>query len=183
MKRLLFTLISLCLVNSACLSQSTAFNKGNKLLDVGIGINSFYDEGMPIGASFEVGISDQISIGGSFDYLSTKYKSYDFYNDVEAWAKFRALYIGIRGSYHFSELLNINNNKIDLYAGPALGYRSIKWNDPSTVLAELSGKYGSGLFLGGYIGGKYYFNKKIGVFLEAGEIGSTNARVGLAFKF
>ena len=42
--------------------------------------------------------------------------------------KRQVLTIGVRGSYHFNELLNLDNDKIDLYAGLGLGYRNISWN-------------------------------------------------------
>ena len=157
-----------------CMAQNGGFAKGNKLLNIGIGVNSYYSGGIPFGASFEVGVSDNISFGGSVDYLSKKYYSW----------KFTALYIGVRGSYHVNELLNINNEKVDLYGGATLGYRSFKWKDSFDDDGYgLSGTYGNGIYLGAYVGGKYYFNNKIGAFVELGAIGSTNARLGIGFKF
>jgi hypothetical protein len=155
-------------------AQNGAFSKNDKLLNVGIGVNSFYDGGIPFGASFEKGITDKISIGANFDYLSTDYGS----SGIDL--KFTAIYLAARGSYHFNELLKIKSNKIDVYAGPSVGYRIFSWNDDS---ASLGSKYGSGLFIGVHIGGKYYFTEKIGAFVELGDVGSTNARLGVAFKF
>ena len=150
--------------------QNGAFSKQDKLLNIGIGVNSFYDGGIPIGASFEKGISNSISVGVNADYLSNDYLSF----------KFTAIYFGVRASYHVNELLKIKSEKIDLYGGPTLGYRSFSWKDTDQDLGD---SYGSGVFLGAYIGGKYYFNKKIALFAELGSIGSTNARIGVAFKF
>lgn len=150
--------------------QNGAFSRQDKLLNIGIGVNSFYDGGVPFGASFEIGVSNNISVGVNADYLSNDYLSF----------KFTATYFGIRVSYHANELLKINSEKIDLYGGPTLGYRSFSWKDTDQDLGE---SYGSGVFLGAYIGGKYYINKKIGLFAEVGSIGSTNARIGLASKF
>ncbi|WP_155977952.1 hypothetical protein [Pedobacter glucosidilyticus] len=150
-------------------AQNGAYSKGDKLLNIGIGVNSYYDGGIPLGASFEKGITENISVGAQADFLSADYAS----------IKFTALYIGLRASYHVNQLLNIENNKIDLYGGPTLGYRSFTWKDEDLNLGD---DYGSGLFLGVYIGGKYYIHKNIGLFSELGAIGSTNARIGVAFK-
>ncbi|WP_315821257.1 hypothetical protein [Paraflavitalea speifideaquila] len=156
-------------------AQNGAYSKGDKLLNIGLGLNSYYSGGIPFGASFEVGITDDISVGANFDYLSHKYKGLGDY-------KFTALYFGARGSYHFNTLLNIENNKFDVYAGATLGYRTFSWKDGYSGTG-LKSSYGSGLYLGILAGGKYYFSDKIGAFVELGAIGSTNARIGVAFKF
>jgi hypothetical protein len=156
-------------------AQNGGYAKGDKLLNLGIGVNSYYDSGIPFGASFEVGITDAISVGANVDYLSSKYK-------VLSDFKFTALYFGARASYHVNELLNISNENVDLYGGATLGYRSFTWKD-TYAGTTLGNTYGSGIFLGGYIGGRYYFGNAAGVFAELGAIGSTNARVGLALKF
>jgi hypothetical protein len=168
-KRIFITLLMVGII-SVSYSQSasqSAFNKGDNLLNVGIGVNSYYSGGIPIGASYEKGISDVISVGGNFDYLSTKYFT----------VKFTALYFGVRGSYH----LKLNVDKFDVYGGPTIGYRSFSWSSKYEGV-NLGGSYGNGLFVGIFIGGKYYFSEKIGVFAELGAIGSTNARLGVAFK-
>lgn len=150
--------------------QNGAFSKQDKLLNIGIGVNSFYNGGIPIGASFEKGVSKNISVGVNADYLSNDYHSF----------KFTAIYLGVRASYHVNELLKIKSEKIDLYGGPTLGYRNFSWKDTDQNLGD---NYGSSVFLGAYIGGKYYFSKAIGLFAEVGSIGSTNARIGVALKF
>lgn len=150
--------------------QNGGYKKEDKLLNIGIGVNSFYDGGIPIGASYEKGITNNISVGVNADYLSSDFSSF----------KFTAIYFGVRASYHVNELLKIENDKIDLYGGPTLGYRSFSWKDTDQNLGD---NYGSGLFLGAYIGGRYYLNNKIGLFTELGSIGSTNARIGITYKF
>ena len=150
--------------------ENGAFKKGNKLLNIGIGVNSSYDGGIPVGLSYEQGITGSISIGANADYLSNEYLS----------LKFTAVYFGVRASYHVNQLLKINSDKIDLYGGPTLGYRSFSWKDNGENLGD---SYGSGLFLGAYVGGKYFFSNNLGAFTELGDIGSTNARIGIALKF
>jgi len=174
MKQLSVLLCAL-IISFAANAQNGAYSKGDKLLNVGVGLNSYYSGGLPFGASFELGVTEDISVGVNVDYLSHKYKAFGEY-------KFTALYFGARGSYHFNTLLNIENEKIDVYAGATLGYRSFTWSDDYTA-GGLKNSYGSGVYLGIFAGGKYYFTDNIGAFVELGAIGSTNARIGLAVKF
>ncbi len=154
-------------------NANAQFKNGDKLLNLGLGLNSYYSGGIPLGASLEVGITDEISVGGGASFLSHTY----FGND-----KFTAIYIGGRGSYHVNEILKLNNEKMDLYAGAALGYRSFSWSN-DYIGGSLGGSYGSGIYFGGFIGGRYYFSEKMGAFLELGAGGSSNANVGVTFKF
>ena len=95
-KRVLYLAGLLCFFSYVASAQ---FKKGDKLLNLGIGVNSYYSGGIPFSSSFEVGVTDQISAGVGLDYLTHNYKigptNYGF----------SALYIGARGSYHFNELL------------------------------------------------------------------------------
>lgn len=176
MKKLGVLLCAL-IVTVAANAQNGAYNQGDKLLNVGIGLNSYYSGGIPFGASFEYGFTEDISAGANVDYFSHKYKGWG-----DDW-KFSALYIGARGSYHFNNLLNINNDKVDVYAGLGLGYRIFNWDNDDFNDAGFASKYGSGVYFGIHAGGKYYFTDNIGAFVELGAIGATNARIGVAFKF
>ncbi|RYU97365.1 hypothetical protein [Emticicia agri] len=143
------------------------YAKGDNLLNVGIGLSSYY-YGNPIGISFEKGIEKDLSIGGQFDYNSGSYYGYS--------SGYKAYYLGARGSIHLCRLLKINVDKLDLYAGLGLGYRHFRWND------SYYGNNG-GLFFNYFIGGKYYFTEKFGGFTELGYTGLSSVRVGLALKF
>src|SRR5260221_8542163 len=117
-KVILFILISVLTV-SISKAQKAAYSQGDNLLNVGIGLNSYYSGGIPFGASYEKGITDVISAGANFDYLSNTYFN----------IKFTAIYFGVRGSYHLNEALKIDNDNIDIYAGAGLGYRSFSWSN------------------------------------------------------
>lgn len=173
--RIFFT----CVVGFVLLSVGSAFaqfEKGDKLLNVGIGVNSYYSGGIPLSTSFEVGVTPEISVGVGFDYLSYRYfvagNRYGF----------TTIYLAARGSYHFNELLNLNAKEVDLYGGLSLGYRNFSWRDNNTFTG-LGNSYGSSVFLGIHVGCRYYFNDKIGAFGELGAGGSSNFRLGAAFKF
>ncbi|HCZ34594.1 MAG TPA: hypothetical protein DHV26_01550 [Cytophagales bacterium] len=175
MKKLVLVL-AVGLVSLGYHEASAQFSKGDNLINLGIGINSYYSGGIPIGASYEHGITEDISIGAGIDYLSHRY------NFGSSRYGFAALYLGFRGSYHFNNLIKHNLEELDLYAGATLGYRSFSWKDDSSGLT-LNDTYGNGLFLGAHLGARYYFKPNIGGFLELGAGGSGNARLGLAFKF
>jgi hypothetical protein len=171
--------ITIYVVGLICLLSYQAnaqYAKGDNLLNVGIGVNSYYSGGIPFGASYEYGVTDAISVGAGLDYLSHSYKG-SGYN-----YGFSILYIGARGSYHFNELLNLSVEELDLYGGANLGFRSFKWKDDFNN-STLGNSYGNGVYVGIHIGARYYFAPSIGAFLEVGAGGSSNAKLGVAFRF
>jgi hypothetical protein len=118
-------------------SQAQVFNKGDKALNVGIGLGSTYGylsygtSVPPLSASFEVGITDKIGIGrfgvgGILAY--TKYGDASF--------SVSNIIIGARGLYHF----DLDVEKLDLYGGIMLGYniRSVSpsGSDPFNVFGS-----------------------------------------------
>jgi hypothetical protein len=176
MKKIILSVVLLSGLSFFSMNAFGQYKNGDKLLNLGIGLNSYYSGGIPVSGIFELGVSKDISVGGGIDYLSYHY-GVPGYNH-----SFSALYIGARGSYHFNELLNLNTNKVDVYGGLSLGYRSFSWGD-SYAGNGLGNGYGSGLYLGFHAGGRYYFTQKVAAFLELGALGSSNARVGVTFKF
>jgi hypothetical protein len=165
--------------SSGCSSRGSGglgYEKGDNLLNVGVGLSSYY-YGNPLGISFELGVDKDFSVGAQFDYNSGNYGDYYYYNS--RW-RYTATYFGARGSYHFNRLFRLNSSKVDLYAGLGLGYRSFRWNDSNYGYGY---DYRSGLFFNYFVGGKYYFTDKIGAFAEFGYTGLSSARVGLTVKF
>ena len=168
----LIAIIALCILTHSN-SQAQSYKMGDNLLNVGIGVGVYSYGGLPIGASFEHGFTEQISAGGFIDYLSWK-NSYSSYN--YSW---RFIYFGARVSYHFNELLNLNNDKLDVYAGAGLGYSAVSTSD--NLVSGYSG-YSNRLFLNLHVGGRYYFSNNIGAYAEAGY-GVSALKLGLTFKF
>ena len=172
-KHILYPLFLITLLSSISLSSfSQAYKEGDKLLNATIGLNSAYSSGIPLGASFEVGVSKDISVGGSLDYTSFKYDALDY-----GW---NFLYFGARGSYHVNELLKVKNDKLDLYGGLGLGYYTASF---SGLGGTYAGAYSSSLYLTGFIGGRYYFAQNVGGVLELGGGGVSNVKLGVTFKF
>lgn len=147
----------------------------NKYLNVGVGVAAYYGGGLPLGASFEVDLKDNISIGGSVDYMRYGYNSGGY-----KW-NYTFVYAGARASYHLAEVLNIADKKFDPYAGATLGLRYAGYSDNYGYDNYVS-PYNSGLYLGIHVGARYLFNEKLGGFAEVGY-GVSALRLGLTAKF
>ncbi|GAB2782521.1 hypothetical protein GCM10027275_27800 [Rhabdobacter roseus] len=169
MKKVLFTFVMTLALLSAGQVAFAQYEKGDKLLNAGIGLGTYGAGGIGLGGSFEVGIHDAISVGGLFGYSGRNYFG----------SRFSVLTFGARGSYHFNELLNLGDERIDLYAGLGLGYRSITWNYSGIGSGS---SWGSGVLFLGHIGGRYYFQPNIGAFAEVGS-GFGTLQAGITFKF
>ncbi len=143
--------------------EGYAFQESDLIINAGIGLGStfaFTGSYIPFGASVEYGITDAIGVGGLIGYGSGSGLS--------------VFHIGAKGSYHFNELLNLETDLLDLYAGLSLYYRNFS-------VSGINFNIGSGVLVGFHIGGRYYFSESFGVFAELGNgIGWLTA--GVAFK-
>lgn len=139
---------------------------GSKFLNVGIGLGAYTAGGLPLGASFEVGLKNaldgNLSVGGFVDYARYGYNSYGY-----KW-NYTFIYLGARGSYHAGELLGVTNDKFDPYVGVSLGYRASRYRDNDGYVGSYYNPYGSSVFFGGHLGARYLFSEKIGGFAEVG---------------
>jgi len=178
----LITLFTLITFAGMAQSKSSTFNDGDNLLNVGIGIGSpyfgtGYKASLPINPSisYEKGITDAISVGGQLSYASSKFN--DDFNNAYSF-KENAFYIGARGSYHFSRLLDIDP-KFDLYGGASLGYVAVSVSDNTGSLGSTASGLGFGLFAGG----KYYFQQSTAIYAELGYQSLSFLNIGVAFKF
>lgn len=171
----LFTAFVLAAAVFAGSSAHAQFEKGDKLLNAGLNLGGTYGGGFGLGASFEAGVHDFISVGAQIDWVTwnhgwTGYK----------W-KYNFVTIAARGSYHFGKhFLTIDN--LDLYAGPSLGYRISKYTDPSGWTGGLYNAYDSGVAFGAFAGARYYFKENLGVFGEVGYNASP-VKAGITLKF
>jgi len=171
--QLVFVLVIALLAGNTAFAQ---YKKGDKLLNLGIGLNSYYGGGLPLGGSFEVGVTDEISVGAQADFY-TWGRNFGGYK----W-RYTFLPIAVRGSYHANKLLNLNNDKLDLYGGAQLGYYISSFSDNSGFTGLYDNSYGNRVLFGLHIGGRYYFKPNLGGFAELGY-GVASLKVGVAFKF
>jgi len=164
-------------------AQDPTFNKGDKVLNLGIGLGSTLYSGLyyksqvpPVSASLEIGIVDEIlekgviGVGPYFGYSSYKY-SY-----LTSGYKYSNLILGARGNFHYPLL-----DKLDTYTGLLLGFNivSSKWTgDGTDPLNATSG----GVAWAWFVGGRYYFSESFAAMLELGY-GIAYLNLGVALKF
>ena len=181
MKKVLFTRILAVIlvflgVNWGVSAQDEAFNKGDRVAQLGIGIGSYitwigYSTKVPpIPASFEYGALDlfnsraAIGLGGYLAYTSAGYKGDGKWNVSD-------LIIGPRGFFHYQFV-----EKLDTYAGLMFGYEIVSYSHTDSNLS------GSSFITSLFVGARYYFAKNIAVYGELGY-GVAPLEVGIAFKF
>ena len=172
-------LLSLFAQNTSFAQDANEFTdvKGMNLLNAGVGLGSYglYGTGgLPIAASFEHGFSKNISAGIETSIIQRKY--------ADSW-KYSYFIIGVRGSYHVNEALNISNPKVDLYGGAGLLYRRFKVKYLHDSSEDFLGKASSGdMVINLHAGGRYMFNKQVGAFAEVGY-GISPLKLGVSLKF
>ncbi len=152
-----------------------ASQKIEKMLNLGLGMQTYALGGLCNGASFELGFPNKISVGGFFDYAIYGTKVED-----RRW-KSQYANFGVRGSYHLAEVLGIGDDKFDPYAGLSVGTRTAIHR----AQLEQDGRFVprlKGFFPGVHVGGFYHFSPKVGGFAEAGW-GIAALRLGLTGKF
>lgn len=182
-KNLLLTVLLIIIICSVGLAQSKSYSQGDNLLNVGIGLGSpyfgaGYSSSLPVNptVSYERGITDVISVGGSLSYASSKYN----YNIVgTAYSlKESATSVSLRGSYHLNDILSIDK-KYDLYGGAALGYVIVSVSNSLGYAASAASGAGFGVFAGG----KYYFQSNLAIYAELGYQSLSVLNAGITFKF
>jgi len=146
------------------------YEKGDKILNLGIGGGGygFYGGGFAVGGSVEFGVHEFISVGAQADI-----RFYNYGYLLGPSENYVALPIAARGSYHYGKHF-LTIDKLDLYAGPALGF-NIDGNQYYTS---------SALVVGAFAGARYYFKPAMGVFLElAGGTNMIPVKAGISLKF
>lgn len=170
MKKLLSIFIVTILLSVASQKTFAQYEKGDKILNMGIGGGGygFYGGGFAVGGSFEYGIHEFISVGAQADLNFYSYR-YSFGPSDN----YLSLPIAARGSYHYGKHF-LTIDKLDLYAGPVLGF-SIDGNEYYS---------GTSIVIGVQAGARYYFKPAMGVFVEfSGGSNVIPAKAGLSFKF
>ena len=161
MKKMLIAAIAIVFATAFHTTQAqfNPYADEAKMLTAGIGISGW---GVPIFVRFEAPVADNITVGGGLSYQS-KGENYVGY-------KWRHTIFGLtgRGSYHFNELLEANDDW-DFYAGLGLGYYF--WNtsyDDSGSSVNWSGTNYGGFSVGIHLGARYFVSEKVGLNLEVG---------------
>ncbi len=182
MKKL--SLLVIAIFSVSLMQAQTPFKKGDKVVNVGIGLNTYDVIGKttipPLSVSFDYGVKDELfdeksslSVGGYLGYYASKTTFHHAVNG-EYGSKFSNILLGARGAVHYDFV-----EKLDTYGGLMLGY--------NVASASNYGDYGNlsvsagGFIFSGYLGARYYFTESIAGFLELGY-GLSALEVGVAFK-
>ena len=179
MKRIIIIAISLALSTTAF---AQPFQKGTTVANVGVGVGTALgglgkvrpaislsvDHG-----AWEVGGPGVISLGGYIGNTGYKYAS------GGNTAKWNYFVVGARGAYHYQGFTTVP--ELDVYGGVMLAYNIVKYSYDGDN-SVLSNNYGSGLGFTGFIGGRWFFNEKIGAYAELGY-GVSVLNVGASFRF
>lgn len=188
MKKLIILVPLILCFYSILNAQESMFNSGDKAINLGIGIGSFYGTGLysnttipPVSISFEKGIKDEIlekgviGVGGYLGY--TSYSWHYTVGTVDYGWRYSNIVLGARGTFHYPLLDNF-----DTYLGALLGYNivSAKSFGTNTGIYDYSPDSGS-LVFSGFIGGRYYFSDKFAGFAELGY-GIAYLTLGLSIK-
>ena len=172
MKKPLHFLLTLNLLLVFQFQAKAQFFPEKPMLNAGVGFSGY---GIPIYASIDFPVSDNITVGGSVSF-QTNTENFGF-NDTR-W-KHTIFGIGARGDYHFNELLDVPD-EWDLYAGVSLEYYSWETKLKGGGEAIYRGSGSGGLGFSGRVGCRYFFNEKLGANLEFGG-GSvlSSGRIGI----
>ena len=162
----LFLSLGLLLMFSVAYAQSP-LRVGQTQLNVGVGLS---DYGLPVYIGFDHAVHPDITLGGELSYRSYNDNWHNGDYHLNSWG------ISGNGNYHFNSILNIPRNW-DFYAGLNVGF--YVWNSPR----DYEGDHTSGLGLGAQVGGRYYFNSKVGINLEVGGGNEfSGGKIGLTIK-
>ncbi|HEX7411995.1 MAG TPA: hypothetical protein VF298_07640 [Bacteroidales bacterium] len=177
--------LALLFVCGVAAAQTPTFEKGDKVLNLGIGFGgnyySSYSSGYSktpfLSASLDVGVVDgvfdkgTIGVGGYIGFSSSKWESGNY-----GW-KETDLIIGPRGTLNYPLV-----EKLDTYAGILLAYHSVTWKETGNQTYLGYGGGSSGIYFSGFIGARYYFSNNFGVMLELGSGGLALASLGVTLK-
>jgi hypothetical protein len=179
MKKILLFFLAVVLSLTQMVAQESTFVKGDKVINVGIGLGSAYYSGgytsqMPaLSGSFEVGVKDgiidkgSIGVGGYVGFSSAKVSN--------EW-KTSNFFIGARGSFHYPLV-----NKLDTYSGLILGYNIYTDKALGGYTGPDYNYSSSGLALAWFAGARYYFSDNFAGMAEIG-VGISYLTLGVSFK-
>lgn len=167
MKTRLILLVLVSTISAIATQAQSPLPVGRSQLNFGIGLSEW---GVPLYIGVDHSVHKDITVGGELSWrlYDEKYGSTYYHHNI----------VGIagNGNYHFNTLLGIPRNW-DFYAGLNLGF--YVWSSPDIY----NGTHSSGLGLGAQIGGRYYFNNKLGINLEFGGGNSfEGGKLGLTVK-
>jgi hypothetical protein len=167
-------------------AQTSTFKKGDLVFGAGLGLGanygtywgSYYKTSVPpVFISGDYCLREDLGpgnlgVGGILGYSAYKYEP------SPNWGyKYSTLYIGVRGTYHFTELVD----KMDLYGGITLGGKIVHDKGYGDFGIYDYSTNGSSALVEIFAGARYYFTDNIGVMGELGY-GIAWLKLGIAVK-
>lgn len=175
MKHIFKFLCVIVMVFSASFASGQGrYDKGDFLLNAGIGLGYYYAGGVPLLVSGEWAVNDVITVGPYLGYTSYSYR----WAGYGRW-KYNFIDIGVKGSYHFNEVFEITDERIDVYGGLSLGYLISSYSGDDFF--GVNDPYPDVFRLGIHIGARYFFTEKVAGFGELGY-GVAPLALGVTFK-
>lgn len=145
-------------------AQETYGNTAN--LGFGLGYGNIYRSTLPVlHFNYEFDVAKNITLA-PFAYL-IHYRYSNRWNNKKYYYRSWTIPVGVKGTYYFDELLNLNSN-FDVYGGASVGFniRSARWdNDYFGPEYKYESSF-SPLYLDLNIGAEYHINDKIGLILD-----------------
>jgi hypothetical protein len=184
MKKFFLLFAAICFTFVQLAAQEPTFSKGDKVLNLGLGLGSTLYSGTyykttlpPISASLEFGVVDNVLEKGSVGvgpYVGFSSHKWEY----SGWGyKYTNIVVGVRGSFHYPLL-----NKLDTYTGLLLGYDIVSAKEFGTLVGYDYGVSSSGIAWSWFVGGRYWFSEKVAGMLELGY-GIAYLNIGVALKF
>ena len=167
MKKIIFAVLMLAFAVSA--------NAQYKQFNVGLGLDG---KSIPVFIGLDFPVAKNFTLGGEIgwrrynDNIYWNNKKYDYYE--------QAIHFLFNGNYHFGEVFKLPK-QLDIYAGGNIGF--VNWSN-NWDSSWGNSDHSSGLGLGAQVGIRYYFNDKLGVYLEICQGNQVSAqKVGLSIRF
>jgi hypothetical protein len=167
-------------------AQTSTFKQGDLVFCAGLGLGatygnfwgSFYKTSVPpIFISGDYCLREDLGpgnlgVGGILAYSAYKYEP------SPDWGyKYSTLFVGVRGTYHFTELVD----KMDLYGGITLGGEIVSGKGYGDYGIYNYSTNNSSALVEVFAGARYYFAESIGVMSELGY-GIAWIKLGVAIK-
>jgi len=167
--------------------NSQTFDQGDKVLSFGLGLGSTYvawgsankTTVPPIFIAGDYCLREDLGpgnlgVGGILAYSAYKWE----YGFSDYWYTYTTFFIGARGTYHFTDLVE----DLDLYGGVVLGAKIVSSKEHGDALGYNYSANSSGVLYDIFAGARYYFSDNFGVMGELGY-GIAWLKIGVSLKF
>ncbi|HHT29344.1 hypothetical protein [Petrimonas mucosa] len=186
-RKLLTFVIFLFCSATISLSAQNFFKKGDQIVNVGIGLGSYYGGTgysmtvPPLSVSYEKGLLDglfdgkgAIGVGGYLGYQANKWET--VFSGNSYGYKYNYIMVGARGTLHYQFV-----EKLDTYGGLLLGYDIVSSKFFGESSYNLDSATGSGIGYSAFVGARYQFTDSFCGFAELGY-GISALQLGISFR-